>query len=85
MLYICLMIIKAFFTLFCRNYNPVERRVKGGKDRNIKGLRSSKSLQSNAMNNSGSGDALNLHRTSGWLIGIFDSKLFSIFPRWLIG
>ncbi|KAK2441666.1 Microtubule-associated protein RP/EB member 1B [Trifolium repens] len=47
------------------NYNPVERRVKGGKDRNIKGLRSSKSLQSNAMNNSGSGDALNLHRTSG--------------------
>ncbi|KAK2387637.1 Microtubule-associated protein RP/EB member 1B [Trifolium repens] len=47
------------------NYNPVERRVKGGKDRNIKGLRSSKSLQSNAMNNSGSGDGLNLHRTSG--------------------
>ncbi|GAU45264.1 hypothetical protein TSUD_132810 [Trifolium subterraneum] len=47
------------------NYNPVERRVKGGKDKTIKGLRSSKSLHSNAMNNSSSLDALNLHRTSG--------------------
>ncbi|CAJ2639396.1 unnamed protein product [Trifolium pratense] len=47
------------------NYNPVERRVKGGKDRNIKGFKSSKSLHSNAMNNSSSLDALNLHRASG--------------------
>ncbi|XP_058788360.1 microtubule-associated protein RP/EB family member 1B-like [Vicia villosa] len=47
------------------NYNPVERRVKGGKDRNHKGLRSSKSLQSYTTNNSGSGDALSLNRTSG--------------------
>ncbi|CAL5201896.1 unnamed protein product [Lathyrus oleraceus] len=47
------------------NYNPVERRVKGGKDRNHKGLRSSKSLQSNTMNYSSSGDAFSLNRTSG--------------------
>nr|XP_027190151.1 microtubule-associated protein RP/EB family member 1B-like isoform X2 [Cicer arietinum] len=47
------------------NYNPVERRVKGGKDKNPKSLRSSKSLQSNAMNNSGSSDALSPPRNSG--------------------
>ncbi|RDY12913.1 Microtubule-associated protein RP/EB family member 1B [Mucuna pruriens] len=40
------------------NYNPVERRGKGGKDRNVKGLKSSKSLQTNTMNHSGSGDSL---------------------------
>ncbi|KAJ1401630.1 EB1, C-terminal [Sesbania bispinosa] len=47
------------------NYNPVERRSKGGKDRNVKSLKSSKSLQTNAMNNSGSGDTLIPNRTSG--------------------
>ncbi|KAK7265784.1 hypothetical protein RJT34_33407 [Clitoria ternatea] len=48
------------------NYNPVERRVKVGKDRNLKcPLKSSKSLQTNIMNNSGSGNTLNSDRTSG--------------------
>ncbi|XP_027332934.1 microtubule-associated protein RP/EB family member 1A-like isoform X2 [Abrus precatorius] len=47
------------------NYNPVERRVKVGKDRNLKcSLKSSKSLQTNIMNNSGSGNTLNPNRTS---------------------
>ncbi|KAK7317267.1 hypothetical protein RJT34_01344 [Clitoria ternatea] len=40
------------------NYNPVERRIKGGKDRNVKSLKSSKSLQTNTMNHSGSVDSL---------------------------
>ncbi|CAJ1975269.1 unnamed protein product [Sphenostylis stenocarpa] len=41
------------------NYNPVERRSsKGGKDRTVKGLKNSKSLQTNTMNQSGSGDSL---------------------------
>ncbi|XP_027338866.1 microtubule-associated protein RP/EB family member 1B-like isoform X1 [Abrus precatorius] len=40
------------------NYNPVERRGKGGKDRNVKSLKSSKSLQTNTMNHSSSGDSL---------------------------
>ncbi|KAJ7978411.1 Microtubule-associated protein RP/EB [Quillaja saponaria] len=44
------------------NYNPVERRTKGGKDR--KGsLKSSKSLQTNIMNNPG--DTVSLNRNSG--------------------
>ncbi|KAK7330375.1 hypothetical protein VNO77_24568 [Canavalia gladiata] len=48
------------------NYNPVERRAKVGKDRNLKcSLKSSKSLQTNIMNNSGSGNTLNPNRTSG--------------------
>lgn len=46
------------------NYNPVERRIKGGKDRNVKSLRSSKSLQSNTTNNTGSGE-LSPNRNSG--------------------
>ncbi|KAF4375903.1 hypothetical protein CsatB_017696 [Cannabis sativa] len=47
------------------NYNPVERRVKGGKERNSKGSqKNSKSLQTNNMHNSSSGDAAGL-RTSG--------------------
>lgn len=46
------------------NYNPVERRIKGGKDKNLKSLRSSKSLQSNTTNNTGSGE-LSPNRTSG--------------------
>ncbi|XP_030493016.1 microtubule-associated protein RP/EB family member 1B isoform X2 [Cannabis sativa] len=38
------------------NYNPVERRVKGGKERNSKGSqKNSKSLQTNNMHNSSSG------------------------------
>jgi hypothetical protein len=55
-----------FFLLFSRNYNPVERRVKVGKDRNLKSsLKKSKSLQTNIMNNSGSGNTLGPNRTSG--------------------
>ncbi|WJX89989.1 Microtubule-associated protein RP/EB member 1B [Trifolium repens] len=47
------------------NYNPVERRVKVGKDRNLKSsLKKSKSLQTNIMNNSGSGNTLGPNRTS---------------------
>ncbi|XP_062116486.1 microtubule-associated protein RP/EB family member 1B isoform X1 [Humulus lupulus] len=47
------------------NYNPVERRVKGGKERNTKGSqKNSKSLQTNNIHNSSSGDAAGL-RTSG--------------------
>lgn len=64
-----------------RNYNPVERRGKGGKDRNLRcSLKSSKSLQTNIMNNSGSGKAVNPNRTSGLLLGVFDPKLFYIMP-----
>ncbi|XP_062116487.1 microtubule-associated protein RP/EB family member 1B isoform X2 [Humulus lupulus] len=38
------------------NYNPVERRVKGGKERNTKGSqKNSKSLQTNNIHNSSSG------------------------------
>lgn len=44
------------------NYNPVERRVKVGKDRSS--LKKSKSLQTNIMNNSGSGNTLGPNRTS---------------------
>ncbi|WVZ18492.1 hypothetical protein V8G54_005814 [Vigna mungo] len=40
------------------NYNPVERRNSKGGNRNVKGLKGSKSLQTNAMNHSGSGDSL---------------------------
>ncbi|XP_045787645.1 microtubule-associated protein RP/EB family member 1A-like [Trifolium pratense] len=47
------------------NYNPVERRVKVGKDRSLKcSLKKSKSLQTNTMNNSGSGNTLGPNRTS---------------------
>ncbi|KAJ7956375.1 Microtubule-associated protein RP/EB [Quillaja saponaria] len=48
------------------NYDPVERRTRGGKDRNLKGsLKNSKSLQTNIMNNSGSGDTVTHNRNSG--------------------
>ncbi|KAG8652465.1 hypothetical protein MANES_06G094300v8 [Manihot esculenta] len=44
------------------NYNPVERRIKGGKDRSSKGtLKTSKSLQSNNM----SGDPVGLRPKQG--------------------
>ncbi|EXB49969.1 Microtubule-associated protein RP/EB family member 3 [Morus notabilis] len=47
------------------NYNPVERRGKGGKERNFKGSqKNSKSLQTNNTHNAGSGDAAGL-RNSG--------------------
>ncbi|CAJ2664535.1 unnamed protein product [Trifolium pratense] len=47
------------------NYNPVERRVKVGKDRSLKcSLKKSKSLQTNTMNNSGTGNTLGPNRTS---------------------
>lgn len=46
------------------NYNPVERRSKGGKDRHPKGQKTSKSLQANNSFNSGSTDAIGLNKTS---------------------
>ncbi|XP_004508754.1 microtubule-associated protein RP/EB family member 1A [Cicer arietinum] len=47
------------------NYNPVVRRIKVGKDRNLKcSLKKSKSLQMNIMSNSGSGNTLGPNRTS---------------------
>lgn len=52
----------------CRNYNPVERRSKGGKERSSKGgQKISKSLQTNNMHNTGSGDTIGHHKTSGYL------------------
>ncbi|XP_015942583.1 microtubule-associated protein RP/EB family member 1B [Arachis duranensis] len=48
------------------NYNPVERRCKGGKDRNLRcSIKGSKSLQTNIVNHSGSGTTLNSNPTSG--------------------
>ncbi|XP_060670746.1 microtubule-associated protein RP/EB family member 1A isoform X2 [Ziziphus jujuba] len=47
------------------NYNPVERRSKGGKERNPKGSqKNSKSLQSNNMHNPGYGDTVGLKTTA---------------------
>ncbi|XP_021287182.1 microtubule-associated protein RP/EB family member 1A [Herrania umbratica] len=47
------------------NYNPVERRVKGGKERNSKGShKSSKSLQANNLHNSASGDITSINKNS---------------------
>lgn len=47
------------------NYNPVERRGKGGKERNLKGpQKSSKSLQTNNCHNSGMGDGA-INKISG--------------------
>jgi RP/EB family microtubule-associated protein len=49
-----------------RNYNPVERRSKGGKDRNSKGSqKTTKSLQANNLHNSASGDTVDLNKMSG--------------------
>lgn len=48
------------------NYNPVERRGKGGKERTLKGCnKSSKSLQANNMHGPGSGDSALLNKTCG--------------------
>ncbi|MED6220784.1 Microtubule-associated protein RP/EB member 1B [Stylosanthes scabra] len=48
------------------NYNPVERRCKGGKDRNLRpSMKGSKSLQTNIVNHSGSSTTLNSNQTSG--------------------
>ncbi|XVF09099.1 hypothetical protein REPUB_Repub07fG0062000 [Reevesia pubescens] len=47
------------------NYNPVERRLKGGKERNPKGShKSSKSLQANNLHNSASGDTAGINKNS---------------------
>ncbi|KAK3226712.1 hypothetical protein Dsin_006574 [Dipteronia sinensis] len=57
------------------NYNPVERRSKGGKERCSKGSQKiSKSLQSNNMHNTGSGDAGH-NKTSGCL-----EPLYFLYP-----
>lgn len=46
-----------FLECFNRNYNPVERRCKGGKERSVKGCqKTAKSLQANNMHSPGSGD-----------------------------
>ncbi|MCL7033056.1 hypothetical protein MKW94_024801 [Papaver nudicaule] len=48
------------------NYNPVERRCKGGKERHPKGsTKASKSLQPNNLPHHGSGDAPGCNKTSG--------------------
>ncbi|KAL2492919.1 Microtubule-associated protein RP/EB family member 1B [Abeliophyllum distichum] len=48
------------------NYNPVERRCKGGKERNIKGSQKiSKSLQTNNSFSSGPGDGIGNNKISG--------------------
>ncbi|GMJ13770.1 microtubule end binding protein EB1A, ARABIDOPSIS THALIANA MICROTUBULE END BINDING PROTEIN EB1A [Hibiscus trionum] len=45
------------------NYDPVERRLKGGKEKNSKGYhRSSKSLEANSFHNSASGDAAGINK-----------------------
>ncbi|KAG6753984.1 hypothetical protein POTOM_041992 [Populus tomentosa] len=50
---------------YIMNYNPVERRSKGGKDRNSKGSqKTTKSLQANNMHNSASGDTVDLNKMS---------------------
>ena len=69
------------FHFSCRNYNPVERRGSKGGNRNVKGIKSSKSLQTNTMNHSGSGDSLSTNRTFGLLMGVFEFefKLFCSF------
>ncbi|PPE01776.1 hypothetical protein GOBAR_DD01215 [Gossypium barbadense] len=47
------------------NYDPVERRLKGGKERNSKGsLKSSKSLQANNLHNLASGDAAGINKNT---------------------
>lgn len=52
-----------------RNYNPKERRSKGGKERCPKGShRSSKSLQANNLHNSGSGEGMGLNKSFGQLL-----------------
>ncbi|KAL3640592.1 Microtubule-associated protein RP/EB member 1B [Castilleja foliolosa] len=49
--------------LMNENYNPLERRTKGGKDRNMKGSqRNSKSLQTNNFLNSGSCNGMGSNR-----------------------
>ncbi|KAG5536647.1 hypothetical protein RHGRI_024165 [Rhododendron griersonianum] len=53
------------------NYNPKERRSKGGKERCPKGShRSSKSLQANNLHNSGSGEGMGLNKSFGAKQGI---------------
>lgn len=51
------------------NYNPVERRSKGGKDRNAKGLYKNSKLQTNNSHNPGCGDGIDLNKTSGPKLG----------------
>ncbi|KAF3944995.1 hypothetical protein ACB098_04G109600 [Castanea mollissima] len=52
------------------NYNPVERRCKGVKDRNPKGSQKNpRSLQTNNMHNHGSGDTVGLNKASGFRQG----------------
>lgn len=67
-----------------RNYNPVERRVKGGKERNSKGShKSSKSLQANNLHNSASGDIAGINKNSGLLVQCNFFCIFCAFYSWL--
>lgn len=68
-----------------RNYNPVERRCKGGKDRNLKSsLKSSKPQQTNVNHIPGSGNTLSSNRTSGSHLNFFYPKLFPFFLCYLL-
>ena len=61
-----IVLLAVFSVLSSRNYNPVERRNKGGK-------KSSKSMQTNA-NNQGSGGGLSPNGNFGWLLEFYDPK-----------
>jgi len=71
------------FHFFSRNYNPVERRNSKGGNRNVKGLKGSKSLQTNTMNHPGSGDSLSMNRTFGLFMGVFEFE-FQLFCSFFI-
>lgn len=69
-----------------RNYNPVERRSKGCKERSLKGSnKSSKSLQANRLSsaNSADGGTLNLFDTM-CITKVLISEASSV-PLWFIG
>lgn len=55
-----------FLSHFGRNYNPVERRTKGGRERFSKSLqKNSKSLQANNVCNISSTDTVGVTKASG--------------------
>ncbi|KAK8694960.1 hypothetical protein V6N13_072503 [Hibiscus sabdariffa] len=50
------------------NYDPVERRLKVGKEKSLKGSKSSKSLQANSLYNSASGELAGNNKNIGLLM-----------------
>ncbi|GMI78190.1 microtubule end binding protein EB1A, ARABIDOPSIS THALIANA MICROTUBULE END BINDING PROTEIN EB1A [Hibiscus trionum] len=44
------------------NYDPVERRLKVGKEKSLKGSKTSKSLQANSLHNSATGEAAGINK-----------------------